>query len=64
MPSLSLNVYISTVYKYSLVVAKVPNHPMANLQHLNQVKNILNAFEDSEITAYQFLHGLLSTKTS
>lgn len=36
---------------------------MANLhwQHLNKLKIILNAFEDSEITAYQFLHGLLST---
>lgn len=38
---------------------------MANLhwQHLDKVKNILNAFEDSEITAYQFLHELLSTNT-
>ena len=34
---------------------------MANLPHLNQVKCILNAFEDSEITAHEFLHGLLST---
>ena len=34
---------------------------MANLQYLNEVKIILNAFEDSEITAHQFLHGLLST---
>ena len=33
---------------------------MANLQHLNQVKRILNVFEDTEITAHQFLHGLLS----
>ena len=34
---------------------------MANLQYLNEVKIILNAFEDSEIMAHQFLHGLLST---
>jgi hypothetical protein len=34
---------------------------MVNLQYLNKVKTILNAFEDSEITAHQFLHGLLST---
>ena len=34
---------------------------MANLQYLNEIKIILNAFEDSEITAHQFLHGLLST---
>ena len=34
---------------------------MPNRQYINEVKCILNAFEDSEITAYQFLHGLLST---
>jgi hypothetical protein len=34
---------------------------MENLQHLHKVKNILNAFEDSEFTVYEFLHGLLST---
>jgi len=33
---------------------------MSNLQYLNEVKSILNAFEDSEITVHQFLHGLLS----
>jgi hypothetical protein len=34
---------------------------MANLPYLNKVKCILNAFEDSEIAAYKFLHSLLST---
>jgi len=34
---------------------------MANLPHLNKVKFILNAFEDSKITAHEFLHRLLST---
>ena len=37
---------------------------MANLQHLNKIKNILNAFEDSEITVYEFLHGLLKLSTN
>ncbi len=27
---------------------------MENLQHLNKIKNILNAFEDSKITVYEF----------
>ena len=31
---------------------------MKYLEHLHKV---LNAFEDSEITVYDFLHGLLST---
>ena len=34
---------------------------MKYLEPLPKVKNILNAFEDSEITVYDFLHGLLST---
>jgi hypothetical protein len=34
---------------------------MKYLEHLHKVKNILNAFEDPEITVYNFLHGLLST---
>ena len=31
------------------------------MDNLNKVKCILNAFEDSDLTAHQFLHGLLST---
>ena len=31
------------------------------MANLNKVKCILNAFEDSDLTAHQFLHGLLST---
>ena len=34
---------------------------MANLPHPDKVKSILNSFEDSEITAHEFLHALLST---
>lgn len=34
---------------------------MKNLQYLNEVKIILNAFEDSGITPSQFLQGLLVT---
>jgi hypothetical protein len=34
---------------------------MANVQFLNKVKCILNAFEDSDLMAHQFHHGLLST---
>jgi hypothetical protein len=36
---------------------------MANLQFLDNVKCILNAFEDADLTAHQFLHALLSTNT-
>ena len=34
---------------------------MANTVDLNQIKGILNAFEDFEITLLQFLHGILGT---
>ena len=34
---------------------------MANLPHPDKVKSILNSIEDSEITAQEFLHALLST---
>ncbi|EDR15496.1 uncharacterized protein LACBIDRAFT_321367 [Laccaria bicolor S238N-H82] len=36
---------------------------MADLQFLDKVKCILNAFEDSDLTAHQFLHALLLTNT-
>ncbi|KAF8806498.1 hypothetical protein BYT27DRAFT_7257226 [Phlegmacium glaucopus] len=29
--------------------------------HINEIKIILNAFEDAGITPYQFLHGILAT---
>ena len=34
---------------------------MENLQDLNKVRNILNAFEDYKTMVYEFLRGLLST---
>lgn len=35
---------------------------MANTLNTNQIKGILNAFKDFEITPFQFFHGLLGTK--
>ena len=54
----SVQNYKSTTFHH---YKKVSNYPMSKLQYLNEVKSILNAFEDSDITAHQFLHGLLST---
>ena len=47
----------SKLYKYNLhklfhhYGKKIPNYPMLKLQYLNEAKSILNAFDDSEITA-------------
>jgi len=35
---------------------------MVNTLNTNQIKGILNAFKDFEITPLQFFHGLLGTK--
>ena len=46
----------SKLYKYNLYKLfhpygkKMPNYPMLRLQYLNEVKSILNASDDSEIT--------------
>ena len=63
----------SKLYKYNLSKLfhpygkKIPNYPMLKLQYLNEVKSMLNAFDDSEITVQDytppiFLHRILLTK--
>ena len=48
-------------YKRPKIEGNISYLKMANTVDLNQIKGILNAFEDFEITLLQFFHGILGT---